>query len=192
MTPGSKLLIKNINCNPTRIGFIKILKMMNAQIKIKNLKIKAGEPIGNILIKSSSLKSINCTKDLVPSAIDEFPLLFVIASITKGISKFSGISELRHKESDRIKSVEIVLKQIGIKTKSTKDSLKIFGKPNIEINKNLVISPKNDHRIAMSFFCLAQLVGGNIKINNFETVNTSFNKFLSFMKRIGAKYEIKK
>ena len=192
LTPGSKLLIKNINCNPTRIGFIKILKMMNAQIKIKNLKIKAGEPIGNILIKSSSLKSINCTKDLVPSAIDEFPLLFVIASITKGISKFSGIGELRHKESDRIKSVEVVLKQIGIKTKSTKDSLKIFGKPNIEINKNLVITPKNDHRIAMSFFCLAQLVGGNIKINNFETVNTSFNKFLSFMKRIGAKYEIKK
>jgi len=192
LTPGSQLLIKNINCNPTRIGFIKILKKMNAHIKIKNLKIKTGEAVGNIFVKSSSLKSIHCTKDLVPSAIDEFPLLFIIASITKGVSKFSGIGELRHKESDRIKSIEIVLKKIGIRTKSTKDSLKIFGNPEIKIKKNLIILPDNDHRVAMSFFCLAQLLGGNVKINNFETVNTSFNKFLPFMKKIGAKYEIKK
>jgi len=192
LTPGSKLLIKNVNCNPTRIGFIKILKKMNANIKIKNLKIKAGEPVGDIFVKSSLLKPISCTKELVPSAIDEFPLLFIIASITDGISEFNGIEELRHKESDRIKSVEVVLNRIGIKTKSTKNSLKIFGNPKIKINKNLVVLPRNDHRIAMSFFCLGQLLGGSIKINNFETVNTSFNKFLSIMKKIGAKYEIKK
>ena len=192
LTAGSKLLIKNVNCNPTRVGFIKILKKMNANIKIKNLRKKSGELIGNIFVKSSSLKSIICPKNLVPSAIDEFPLLFIIASITKGVSKFSGIGELRHKESDRIKNIEVGLKQIGIKTQSTKDSIKIFGNPKVKINKTLKIFSKNDHRIAMSFFCLGQLLDGSIKINNFETVNTSFNKFLIIMKKIGANFEIKK
>ena len=192
LTPKSKLLIKNINCNPTRTGFIQILKKMNANIKIKNLKKKSEELIGDILVKSSILKPINCPKKLVPSAIDEFPLLFIISSLIKGVTKFSGISELRHKESDRIKTMEIGLNEIGIKTKSTSSSLKIFGNPNLELNKILNIYPKKDHRIAMSFFCLAQLINGNIKINNFETVNTSFSKFLVTMKKIGADYEIKK
>ena len=115
LTPGSKLLIRNVNCNPTRIGFISILKKMKAKIIIKNLKRKSGELIGDILVKSSNLKPINCSKKFVPSSIDEFPLLFVIASLLKGISKFSGIRELRHKESDRIKNMEIGLNKIGIR-----------------------------------------------------------------------------
>ena len=192
LTANSKLLIRNVNCNPTRIGFINILKKMNANIKIKNLKKKSGEPIGNLVIKSSSLKSIKCPKNLVPYIIDEFPLLFIVASIVKGISKFNGISELRHKESDRIKNIEIGLNQIGIKTKSTIDSLTIFGNPNIQIIKTLKISSKKDHRIAMAFFCLGQLLNGKIEINNFQTVNTSFPKFLFTMKKIGAIFEIKK
>jgi len=192
LTANSKLIIKNINCNPTRIGFIKILRKMNANIKIKNLKKKSNEPVGDIFVKSSNLKSIKCPKNLVPSAIDEFPLLFIVASIIKGVSKFNGIKELRHKESDRIKDVESVLNKIGIKTRSTLDSLEIFGNPNIEIKKKLQIYPKEDHRIAMAFFCLGQLLKGRIKINNFQTVNTSFSKFLLIMKKIGAKYEIKK
>ena len=192
LTAGAELVIKNVNCNPTRIGFIKILKKMNANIKIKNLKKKFGESVGNIFVKSSTLKPINCPKELVPSSIDEFPLLFIVASVIKGVTTFSEISELRHKESDRIKSMEFGLNQIGIKTKSTINSLKIFGNPNIQIHKTLKIFSKKDHRIAMSFFCLGKLLNGNIKINNFETVNTSFPKFLVTMKKLGAKYEIKK
>ena len=118
--------------------------------------------------------------------------LFITASITKGISKFNGIGELRHKESDRIKSIEIGLNQIGIKTKSTIDSLTIFGNPNLKLSKTLKISPKEDHRVAMAFFCLGQLLNGKVKINNFQTVNTSFAKFLITMKKIGATFEIKK
>ena len=148
--------------------------------------------MGNILVKNSYLKSISCPKELVPSAIDEFPLLFVVASLLKGVTKFSGISELRHKESDRIKNMEIGLNQIGIRTKSTKDSLKIFGNPKIQIRNTLKIFSKKDHRIAMAFFCLGQLLDGKILIYDFETVNTSFPKFLITMKKIGAKYEIKK
>ena len=192
LVKNSKLLIKNVNCNPTRIGFIKILKKMNANIKIKNLRKKSGEFVGNIIVRSSNLKSIKCSKILVPSAIDEFPLLFIVASVIKGTSKFYGINELRHKESDRIKNIENGLNKIGIITKSTSDSLIIYGNPNIKINKILKISSKEDHRIAMAFFCLGQLLNGNVEIDNFQTVNTSFPKFLNTMKKIGAKFEIKK
>ena len=192
LTPHSKLIIKNINCNPTRIGFINILKKMNANIKIKNLNIKSGESVGDIVVKSSSLKSINCPINLVPSAIDEFPLLFITSSVIKGTSTFNGIGELRNKESDRIKSIEKGLNKIGIKTKSTKSSLKIFGNPNLKIKKILKISPQEDHRVAMSFFCLGQLVNGKVQINNFETVNTSFPKFLHTVKKIGGCFEVKK
>ncbi len=192
LADNSKLLIKNINCNPTRIGFINILKKMNANIKIVNLKKKAGELIGNLIIKSSSLKSIKCPKSLVPFTIDEFPLLFIAASLVKGVSKFYGIGELRHKESDRIRGIELGLNKIGIKTKSTANSLTIFGNSNIEIRKTLIISPEKDHRIAMAFFCLGQLLNGRVRINNFQTVNTSFAKFLFTMKKIGATFEIKK
>jgi len=193
LTTNSKLIIKNVICNSTRIGFLKVLKeKMNAKIKISNKKKISGEPIGDIIIKSSKLKPVNCSKKLVPFLIDEFCILFVISALTKGLSKFNGINELRHKESDRIKNMEVGLNQIGIRTKSTKDSLKIFGNPKIQIKKTLKIFSKKDHRIAMAFFCLGQLLNGKILIYNFETVNTSFPKFLITMKKIGAKYEIQK
>ena len=192
LTPNSKLVIKNVICNPTRIGLFKILKeKMNANIKIKNLIKKSGEDVGDIVVKSSILKSINCPRELVPFLIDEFCILFVISALTKGLSKFTGIGELRHKESDRIKNMELGLNKIGIKTKSTKDSLKIYGNPNIKIKKKLIIFSKGDHRIAMSWSILGLLVGGNLKINNFETVNTSFPNFIALIKKIGGKIEVK-
>ncbi len=129
---------------------------------------------------------------MVPFAIDEFPLLFVLSIFLNGNSKWTGLAELRTKETDRLKVMENGLNKIGIKTKSTRDSLKIFGNPNIQINKTVHIFSQNDHRIAKAFFCLKQLIDGKIIIHNFETVKTSFPKFLTTMKKIGAKYEIQK
>tara|TARA_B100000029_G_scaffold184427_1_gene182008 strand:+ start:2564 stop:3913 length:1350 start_codon:yes stop_codon:yes gene_type:complete len=194
LTPGSKLLIKNVNCNSTRIGFVNVLKKkMNANIIIKFYKKKKdSEPVGNIIIKSSKLKPINCPKEIVPNLIDEFPILFVLSALTKGVSKFSGIESLREKESDRIKSIEVVLNKIGIKTKSTTNSLKIFGNPNIKTTKLINVYPKNDHRIAMSSAILSLLLGVKLKIANFETTNTSFPGFISIIKYLGGKVEIKK
>ena len=116
LTKGSSLIIKNINLNPFRIGFIKALRKMNGNIKIKNLRKRFGEFVGDIIVKSSKLKSINFPKQEVSSTIDEFPILFIIASQIKGISTFSNIAELRKKESDRIKNIENGLKKIGIRT----------------------------------------------------------------------------
>jgi len=166
---------------------------MNAKIKIKNLKRKINEePVGDIFVKTSALKPINCNKEIVPYLIDELPILFIIAALTKGVSKFNGIHELRHKESDRIKTMENGLNKIGIKTKSTRDTLKIFGNPNVRLKKILNIHPKGDHRIAMSWAIFGLLVNAKIKINNFETVKTSFPNFISLIKSIGGKIEVKR
>ena len=148
--------------------------------------------MGDVIIKSSILNPINCPKKIVPFLIDEFPILFVIAAVTKGISKFSGIGELRHKESDRIKSMELGLNKIGIKTVSTLNSLKIYGNSDIKISKKLNIYPKGDHRIAMSWAILGLILGNKFKIHNFETVNTSFPSFVSLIKNLGGNIEIKK
>ena len=138
------------------------------------------------------MKPINCPREIVPTLIDEFPILFVMAALTKGVSKFSGIESLREKESDRIKSIQVILNEIGIKTKSTINSLKIFGNPNIKTKKLINVYPKNDHRIAMSSTILSLILGVKLKINKFQTTNTSFPGFISLIKYLGGKVEIKK
>ena len=194
LIPNSKLIIHNVLCNPTRIGFIKILKeKMNANIKIKNLKKVSGEKVGSIIVKSSSLKSFSCPKELVPSLIDELPILFVLAGLTNGISKFKSINEATKKESNRIKEMQKLLAQSGIFCKSTNDTMTIYGKKNLNFKKKYItVKTKGDHRICMSAVILALVTGIKIKINNFETVNTSFPNFISLIRNIGGKIEIKK
>ena len=122
---------------------------------------------------------------------DEYPILFVIAALSNGVSIFRGIADLVNKESNRIKEMQKILLQIGIKSISKKSELKIFGKGMINVNNNKKIKvPKlGDHRICMSAFVLGVLTGVNTKINNFETVNTSSPSFLKIMKTLGAKFE---
>ena len=190
LTKGSKLTIKNVNLNPFRIGFIRILKKHKGNIKIKNVKKKFGELVGDIFVRSSKLKPIKFPSYEFSSTLDEMPILFILASQIKGVSTFSNIQALREKESDRIENIENGLNKIGIKTKSTKNSLKIFGDPSVKMKKALEIHPKNDHRIAMSFEILGLLLGKKIKIRNFETVNTSFPGFLKLIRKVGGKGEI--
>ena len=165
---------------------------MNANIKLTNVKTnKFGERVGNIIVKSSKLKPINFPKKEVVSTLDEIPILMTIASLIPAISTFNHIGIIRGKESDRIKNMEIGLNKIGIKTKSTNDSLEIYGNPNIKFKKKLDIFSNDDHRIAMSWAIFGLLTGGNVEIHNFDTVNTSFPNFLSLIKSIGGKIEIK-
>ena len=191
LIPNSKLIIHNVLCNPTRIGFIKILKeKMNANIKIKNLKKVSGEKVGSIIVKSSSLKSFSCPKELVPSLIDELPILFVLAGLTNGISKFKSINEATKKESNRIKEMQKILSQIGIKSKASNNQIKIFGKNFIEKKKFKVkVGNLGDHRIAMSSLILSLITGINTNIKNFETVYTSSPSFLKIIKYLGGKFE---
>jgi len=188
----SMITIKNVNLNPTRMGIITILKKMNAKIKLTNTKTKFGERLGDIVVKSSNLKSVICPASLVPSAIDEFTILMIAAAKAEGITVFSGLSELNKKESPRLNLMNSILNKIGIKTILNNGTIKIFGKPNIDLNKSCSVDTLFDHRICMTVFVMSQIFGGQIKIKDFNSVDTSFPNFLNLMKQLGAKYEIKK
>ena len=190
---NSLIKIKNVCLNKTRIGFYKLLKKHGANIRFKNLKEVNNETRGDIFVKSSILKPINASKKYYVNSTDEYPILFVIAALTNGISKFKGIRDLANKESNRIKEMQKILKQIGIKSVSTKNDLIIYGKGMFKDNKKKInVKKLGDHRICMSSFVLAILTGIHTKIMNFETVNTSSPSFLKIMKKLGANFEIQK
>ena len=186
---NSKLLIKNINVNPSRTGAIRILKKMGAKISFSNHKNYRGEKICDILVKGSkNLKSINCPTELNSSAIDEFLIIFLAAAKAKGISYFKDISELNQKESPRLNWGSKILNMMGIKTLLTKNSIKIYGQPNLKIIKIIII--KNylkDHRIFMMSVIAALPFGGKWKIHNPESIKTSFPSFLRIIKELGGK-----
>ena len=195
LTPGAKLTIHNCLCNKSRIGFYKLLKeKAGANVKVKNLRksSNSGELIGSIIAKSSRLKAINCPKELIPSLIDELPILFLIAALTKGVSKFKNVGELKHKESNRLVESKKILIKAGIKCKTTKDSMTIYGKDKIETkNKSIIVNLQGDHRINMSAAIFSLVTGIRTKINNFDTVNTSFPTFISLIRNLGGKIAIK-
>jgi len=186
LTNDSKLLIKNVNINPSRIGVIIILKKMGAKILLKNQKNYRGEKIADILIKSSNnLKAINCPSELNSSAIDEFLVIFLLAAKAKGISYFKGLSELNQKESPRLNWGSKILNMMGVKTELTKDSIKIYGQPNLKIIKPILI--KNylkDHRVFMMSTIAALTCGGQWKIHDKDSINSSFPSFLEIIKKI--------
>ena len=156
---------------------------MGGNIVFKNKKIYKGEKIADIQIKGGrTLKAINCPSKLNSDAIDEFLLIFLAAAKAKGISYFKDLAELNHKESPRLKWGSKILNLMGIKTITTKDSIKIFGNPNLVINKRIII--KNflkDHRVFMTSTIAALAFGGNWIIHDKDSIKTSFPSFLKII-----------
>ena len=185
LTKNSQLTLKNINLNPTRLGILKILKKMGANIKTKNKKILEGEELGDIIVKSTnSLRSINCPSSFNSSAIDEFLIIFLVAAKSKGISYFKNLSELNKKESPRLKLGSKILNMIGVKTKVTENSIKIYGNPNLNLSKDYEI--KNylkDHRIMAMCTIAALTLGGKWKIYDPKSIKTSFPSFTQILKK---------
>ncbi len=192
LSKNCELKIKNVNVNQTRIGYINILNKMGAKIKIKNIKTRYGERQADIMVKSQpSLKKINCPPRLNSSLIDEFLIIFLAAAKASGVSSFSNLSELNKKESPRLKLGSKLLNHLGIKTKLTKDSIKIFGDPNMNIKKN--VSIKNyykDHRIFMTSVIAAIIFGGKWKIYDVDSYKSSFPSFLDTIKKLGFKFKL--
>ena len=187
LSNNSKLLIKNININPSRIGVITILRKMGVNIKLKNKQKYKGEMIADIFIKSSKkLKAINCPSKLNSKAIDEFLVIFLVAAKANGVTSFKDIGELNQKESPRLKWGSKILNKMGIKTITTNNSIKIFGNPNLKVNKKIVI--KNylkDHRVFMTSIIAALSFGGTWEIHDKDAIKTSFPTFLSTIKKLG-------
>ena len=189
LSKNSELTIKNVNINPTRIGILKILKLMNIKTQIKNSKNYKGEEVADLFIKSQgSIKPINCPIQLNSAAIDEFLIIFLIAAKANGVSYFKNLSELNQKESPRLLWGSKILTKMGVKTILTKDSIKIFGNPSLKITKKIVI--KNflkDHRVFMTSVIAALTFGGNWKIADKDSIKTSFPTFIDKLKTLGFK-----
>ncbi len=180
LSKKSQLIIKNININPTRVGMLTILKKMGVSILLNNKRTYKGELIADLNIKTPKvLKSINCPASLNSGAIDEFLIIFLIAAKAKGVSFFKNLDELDKKESPRLKWGSKILKLMGVKIISTNNSIKIFGNPNLEVNKKIII--KNylkDHRVFMTSVVAALSFGGEWHIHDQDSIKTSFPSFL--------------
>jgi len=190
LSKKSNLIIKNVNINPTRTGCLSILNKMGANIILKNKKIYNGEKIADIHVKSkNSFKPINCPIKYNTSAIDEFLILFLVAAKAKGISYFKNLGELNQKESPRLKLGSKILNMIGVKTKLTSNSIKIYGNPNLKLKKRVKI--KNyfkDHRVMALATIAALTLGGRWKIFDPNSIKTSFPSFIKILKyELGAK-----
>ena len=188
LTKNSELTIKNININPSRIGIITILKKMGVKIFFKNQKIYKGEKKADIkVVSANNIKAINCPPKLNSGAIDEFLVIFLVAAKAKGVSYFRNLSELNQKESPRLKWAEKILTNLGVKTITSNDSIKIFGNPNLNLNLNKKVVIKNylkDHRVFMTSLIAALSFGGKWTIHDKDSINTSFPNFLKIIQDI--------
>ena len=183
----SEIKIPNVNINKYRTGIIVVLERMGADISILNKRVDSNENIADLIIKSTQLKSINLGGEIISTLIDELPILFIACAVSSGVSKITGIKELRYKESDRIKSMEEGLIAVGIKVTSTIDS--------IEINGGEIMGGKinsyGDHRIAMAFAIAGLVAKKSITIVNTKNISTSFPTFINLMREQGANiYEL--
>ena len=190
LSKKSSLTVKNVNINPSRAGSINILNKMGAKIIFRNKREYKGEKIADIYVKSAkSLKAIRCPPKYSGSSIDEFLIIFLVAAKSKGISFFKDLSELNQKESPRLRLGSKILNMIGIRTELTNDSIKIYGQPNLELTgKYEIKNYLKDHRIFMTATIASLILGGNWKIHNSDSINTSFPSFLKLIRKLGGKF----
>ncbi len=183
---GSELVLQHVGINPTRVGVIEILRLMGGDLSLENQREVGGEPVADIRVRSARLKGIDIPEDLVPLAIDEFPVLFVAAACAEGRTVLRGAEELRVKESDRIQVMADGLKALGVKAEPTPDGIVIeggaFGGGEVWAH--------GDHRIAMSFSVASLRASGPIRIHDCANVATSFPNFLALCAQTGIRVAV--
>ncbi len=180
---NSKIILKNINYNPTRNGIILALKKMGAKIKLINNRKNNNENICDIEVISSDLNGCELGPEYADLMIDEYPILSIAASFAKSPSIFRGLKELRVKESDRLKLILLNLQNCGVNCKSENDDLFIFPSKEYQIKNNL-IQTDFDHRIAMAF-CIMGTKLGPLNIKDSDSINTSFPSFKNEFNNLG-------
>lgn len=176
LMPDSELLIKNISLNPTRSGFINVLKQMGANIIALNTSGSNNEPFGDLIIRSSQLHNVEIPLSTIPNIIDEIPILAAAGVFADGSIEIKGAEELRKKESDRINSLSDNFRRAGLSVDENDDGFRISGK--VTVSQPLFNS-FNDHRIAMAFSVFSLLLEDGGKVDNFECVKISNPKFLT-------------
>ena len=184
ITPDSEILIQNVGINPTRDGILQVCRMMGADITVMPYAHQTGEPAADVLVRSSSLKACVIGGDLIPTLIDELPVIAVMACFAKGTTVIRDAAELKVKESDRITVMAENLSAMGAKVTATDDGLIIEGGHSLQ---GAVIDSHLDHRIAMSFAVAALNADGETEIRDAECVNISYPGFYQDLNRISSR-----
>lgn len=174
LAPGSELMLRNVNVNPTRDGILEVLRNMKAQIKLEDQRSVGGEPIADILVKTSALKGTSFGAEIMPRLIDEIPVLAVAATQAEGVTEIHGAQELRVKESDRLALIAGQLNKMGAKVEELPDGLRIEGPTPL---KGVPVDSFTDHRLAMSFAIAGLVARGETTIQNADAVDISFPSF---------------
>ncbi len=180
ITPNSELLIKNVGVNPSRTGIIDILQAMGGDIKLLEQREISGEPVADILVRSSQLKGISISGDIVPRAIDEFPAICVAAARAEGVTTIRDAKELRVKETDRITAIAGNLRTVGITVTEFEDGMDIIGS---ELLLGGTVDSCGDHRIAMSMSVAALVASSAITVTDIGCVATSFPTFFPLLEK---------
>ena len=181
LVPGSELILENVGINPTRDGIIKVLKSMGADIEIINSS-NTFEPVADIKVCYSKLHSTTVSGELIPTLIDELPLLAAVATMAEGKTIIKDAQELKVKESNRIKVMCEELSKLGVKVLETDDGMEITGTD--KLCGNVIIDTHDDHRIAMTFAILGLISDGEIKLNNSKCVEISYPEFFIDLKKV--------
>lgn len=184
LTEGSDLTIENVGLNPTRAGIITVLRQMGGHIEEVNPRIVGGEPVADLRVKHSTLTGIDIDPALAPSMIDEFPVLFVAASLAKGKTVTTGLEELRVKESDRIAAMAAALTGAGARVEETEDGLVIDGTGGETLRGTLDSGPvitHLDHRIAMSMAVAGLASRDGVEVDDIAPIQTSFPNFMELL-----------
>lgn len=181
LSTDADIVIERVGINPTRTGVIDILLAMGASIELSNKRMHGDEPVADIRVRSSRLDGIDVDPALVSLAIDEFPALFVAAAAARGVTRFTGLAELRVKESDRIAAMAAGLRGLGIEVEESDDGALVHGG---RVSGGDVDS-RGDHRIAMALATAGVAAGERIRVKNVDNVATSFPGFPELMRSIG-------
>ncbi len=185
--PGSDIIVKNVGVNYFRKGVLEALEKMGAKISIENkFTNNFNEPVADISAKYSKIKGITLDSTYSSRLIDEYPILAIAAAVASGKSVFKGLSELRHKESDRFNGIIDGLKASGIKVEAKNDDIIIYGNLS-RIKGGITINCQYDHRIAMSFLVLGAVAEKPIKVIGCNSISTSYPNFISELNSMGTK-----
>jgi 3-phosphoshikimate 1-carboxyvinyltransferase len=186
IVPGSRVMVQNVGMNPTRNGLYRVLADMGAKITQLNVREVGGEPVADLAIEGGVLNSVETPPDIAPTMIDEYPICFVAAALAQGTSRFSGLAELRVKESDRLATMASGLAACGVVVREGPDWLEIDGTGGEPVPGGATIATKLDHRIAMSFAILGMRAQKPILIDDSAPIATSFPTFMAMMQGLGA------
>lgn len=181
LVPGSELLIKNVGINPTRDGILRVCKAMGADITLLNAVYDSGEPVADLLARHSSLKAVEIGGDLIPTLIDEIPVIAVMACAASGTTIIRDAAELKVKESNRIRTVVDNLKVMGAQVEETDDGMIIHGGNPLHGG---IIESHLDHRIAMSFAIASLIADGETIIRDADCVNISYPVFYRDLEKL--------